>query len=753
LQLSTERLTGALADRYRIERELGSGGMATVFLAHDLRHDRRVALKVLRPELASEVGADRFLREIRLAAGLMHPHILPLFDSGEAAGFLYYVMPVVEGDSLRDRLNEERQLPVDEAVRIIREVADALDYAHRRDVVHRDIKPENILLHDGHALVADFGIGKALSAGTEGATMTQVGMALGTPAYMSPEQAAGEHAVDGRSDLYSLGCVFYELLTGEPLYTGPTAAAVIARRFSMPPPDVTKTRDGVPTPVGQAIARLLARDPADRFGTGGQLVDLLRKVQSPAAGVAPEVQSLAVLPFANMSADAENEYFSDGITEEIINALVQLPDLRVAARTSVFAFKGKNQDLRVVAEKLNVRTVLEGSVRKAGDRLRITAQLINASDGYHLWSERFDRKLDDVFEVQDEIARTIAEKLKVRLTGGGQAPLVKPSTESTEAYQLYLQGRHYWSQRGLGLLKAAKCFQQALEKDPDFALAHAGIADTLGLLGFYGFSRQHDVMPRARAAAERALAIDPNLAEAHTALGFVWLSYDYDIGAAKRSFERAIALKPTYVTARYWYASALIASNDVQQAIAMDEEAVRIEPLSLFANAHLGWMFLCAGQFEDAVSRLEQTLELDPNFLMARWLLGQTYIHLGRVVEGIRELERANEISGGASWMLATLGAVYGHLGRNDEARTILHELLKRTETQYVRAFLIAQVYSRMVDNENALIWAERALEERDAALPYSEARVTRLLGMALAESTMETPEYANLERRLGIKQ
>ena len=749
MSFAPDKLTAALADRYRIERELGSGGMATVFLARDLRHDRRVALKVLRPDLASEVGADRFLREIKLAAGLTHPHIMPLFDSGEAAGFLYYVMPVIEGLSLRDRLRKEHRLPVDDAVRVVREVADALDYAHRRDVVHRDIKPENILLHDGHALVADFGIGKAVSATAANATMTQVGVAMGTPAYMSPEQAAGEHAIDGRSDLFSLGCVFYELLTGEQLFTGPTLQAVIARRFSMSPPDVTKTREGVPTPVGQAVARLLARDPVDRFANGGQLVEALSK--SHASPPAAE-QSLAVLPFANMSADPDNEYLSDGITEEIINALVQLPDLRVAARTSVFAFKGKNEDLRAVAEKLNVRTILEGSVRKSGDRLRITAQLINASDGYHLWSERFDRKLDDVFEVQDEIARTIAEKLKVRLTGGGHGQLVKPSTGSTEAYELYLQGRHYWSQRGLGLLKAVKYFEAALEKDPEFALAHAGMADVHTLLGFYGSARPHDVMPKGRAAAEQALAIDPNLAEAHTALGFIHLSYDWDVVAAIRELERAMALKPTLIQARYWYASAVVAANDARKAIAIDEESVRIEPLNLFANAHLGWMLLVGDRAADAATQLEHAVQLDPDFLMSHWLLGQAYVWMGRIDEGISALQRAVTLSGRASWMLATLGSVYGHVGRHDDVRTILDELLARMETQYVRAALIAQMYSRLGDNETAMVWAERAREERDASFPYLHANVPPVFGMATDPRLMELPWWDSFVQSLNIK-
>ncbi|MBI3982022.1 MAG: protein kinase [Gemmatimonadetes bacterium] len=325
-----DRLTAALADRYRIERELGAGGMATVFLAHDLRHKREVAIKVMRADVMQTVGAERFLREIELAAKLTHPHILPLFDSGDAGGLLFYVMPNIEGHSLRDRLTKSGQLPVDEAVRIGQEVAGALDYAHRHGVVHRDVKPENIMLHEGHALVADFGIGKAVSA-VEGDTFTQTGATVGTPAYMSPEQAAGE-PVDGRSDIYSLGCMLYEMLTGEPPFTGPTVQAVIAKRFVQTPADITALRDGVPRPVARAVQKALARTPIERFETGQMLAMALGAMEEkPARTAAPE-KSIAVLPFANMSADPENEFFADGITEEILNALAQIAELKVAGR-------------------------------------------------------------------------------------------------------------------------------------------------------------------------------------------------------------------------------------------------------------------------------------------------------------------------------------------------------------------------------------------------------------------------------------
>jgi len=443
-----DRLHAALADRYALERELGRGGMATVYLARDLKHGRPVAIKVLRPEIASALGPERFLREIEVAARLTHPHILPLHDSGEAVGFLYYVMPFVEGDSLRDRLEREEQLPLEEALQVTREIADALSYAHSRDVVHRDVKPENILFQAGHAVVSDFGIARAITAAASG-TLTEAGIPIGTPGYMSPEQALAKRHLDGRSDIYSLGCVLYEMLAGEPPFTGPTAQAVLARHSLDPVPPLRTVRQAVPLAIEQAVMKALEKVPADRFATASEFADALRTPR--ASGPAPTAaipKSIVVLPFANLSPDPDNEYFSDGITEEIINALSQLPGLHVAARTSSFAFKGKSAGIAEVGARLKVATVLEGSVRKAGSRVRITAQLVNVADGYHLWSERYDRELDDIFAIQDAIARTIAHRLEVALAGPAGDMLVTPPTESLAAYQLYLKARYFWNQRG-----------------------------------------------------------------------------------------------------------------------------------------------------------------------------------------------------------------------------------------------------------------------------------------------------------------
>jgi serine/threonine protein kinase/Tfp pilus assembly protein PilF len=749
--LSYDTLRSALADRYAIETELGKGGMATVYLAYDRKHDRKVALKVLRSDVSESLGADRFVREIRLAARLNHPNILPVFDSGEVATagrpMLFYVMPVVEGRTLRDRLDESQELSVDETVSIASGIAAALDYAHKNDVVHRDIKPENILLHGGHPLVADFGIGKALTSASTGSGITQIGVSVGTPAYMSPEQASGDAELDGRSDLYSLGCTMFEMLTGNVPFTGPTTNSVIAQRFTTNAPAVVTLRPSVPGAISRAVSKLLERDPANRFRTGAELIDVMR---TRSAVPDSAEKSIAVLPFANMSADAENEYFSDGITEEIINALVQVPGLRVAARTSVFAFKGKSEDLRAVAAKLGVQSVLEGSVRKAGKRIRITAQLINADDGIHIWSERFDRELDDIFELQDDIARTIAERLKAQIEP--KTALVKPATTDLEAYDLYLRGRHFWEQRGPGLVRALQCFEGALARDPNYALAYAGVADVYNLLAFYGVMRPHDAIPKARAAANRALEINPDLAEAHSALGFAVLVYDWDAIAAEELFRRAIALKPTYVTARIWLAASLIAQRRSSEAVECDEEAVRIEPLSLFAHVHLAWMYALDERLDEADRRIQHALEIGPNFLMARWLGGQICISQGRFDEGIAYIRSANDMSGRAPFMLGTLASALAMVGRAEESRAILSELEMRSEKEYVRAFGLAQIHAYLGDIDKTFELAEKAREERDTVLVYSGVETGGpVFSMGFGPDTVDQERFRKFRATLGI--
>jgi serine/threonine-protein kinase len=552
--MNLERLANALGDRYRIARELGAGGMATVYLARDEKHHRDVAIKVLHPDLSGAIGADRFLAEIRTTARLQHPHIVPLFDSGDADGQLYYIMPVVQGESLRDRLDRDKRLPVAEAVRLAGDVARALDYAHRAGVVHRDIKPENILLHDGQALVADFGIGKALSV-MGGPTLTQAGLGIGTPAYMSPEQAVGE-SVDGRSDLYSLGCVLYELLAGEPPFTGANAQAVIAKRFVQTPADITSLRDGVPRPVARALQRALARTPIDRPATAGEWLAQLTAPDDPAsARAAAPAQSIAVLPFASLSTDRDNEYLGDGIAEDIINALARIDGLHVAARTSAFSLKGKQLDLRTVGEQLNVATVLEGSVRKAGPRIRITAQLIDVHDGYQLWSERYDRELVDVFAVQDEIAGAIAAKLRVTFAKPDTTPM-KATPLDIEVQQLMQRGRASMAQRGRPILDAIACFERVVTLAPRHATAYACLGNAYRAKAQYSLASHEECRPSIEAAFARARGLEPDNAEA---LGYQAI---YEVGldlgrleSARALFERALELDPRLSEIRGLYAA------------------------------------------------------------------------------------------------------------------------------------------------------------------------------------------------------
>ncbi|HYN09014.1 MAG TPA: protein kinase [Vicinamibacterales bacterium] len=716
-----ERLEHGLAGRYAVDRELGQGGMAVVFLARDLRHDRQVAVKVLRPEIAAEVGAERFLREIKFAAGLTHPHILPVHDSGDADGLLFYVMPAMGGRSLRERLDRERQLPLEDAVRITREVAAALDYAHRHDVVHRDIKPDNILLHEGAAMVADFGIGRALSGR---GSVTQTGLAIGTPAYMSPEQASGESAVDGRSDLYSLGCVLYEMLTGEPPFTGPNMQAVITKRFVAPIPRVKAIRD-VPDAIDRVVARALARTPVDRFATAAELAESLRvglTADSPGTPArdqrAVSVQkAIAVLPFANRSADPENEYFSDGITEEIINALSKLPGLQVASRTSCFAFKGKDVDIRQVGEKLGVGSLLEGSVRKAGNRIRITVQLVSVDTGYQLWSETYDRQLEDVFAIQDEISRAIVEALKLRL--GSNAGLAAVPTKNLDAYNLYLKARFFYNKFSEGgLRKALDFYQQALSEDPNFARAHAGIADCWCTLAD-DWAAPEDAYPRAKAAALHALELETELAEAKTPLGKVLGWYEWEFGAAVEQLRQAVALSPSYAEAHWAFGSILPAIGLLPEAIEEMRRAVTLDPLVHRSSRWLARFLLYAGDLDASIAQSHKTLELKEDNFISCLDIGSAYLAKQDYDRALDWYQRGQRFENSVRSYDAFIVRALMPLGRRDEAEAILARLEEESKRHYVRAEILAMGHAALGDADCAFACLERAYLARSAGLIY----------------------------------
>jgi serine/threonine protein kinase/Tfp pilus assembly protein PilF len=719
-----ERLERGLAGRYAIDRQLGEGGMAVVFLARDLRHDRLVALKVLRPEISAEIGPDRFHREIRMAAGLTHPHILPVFDSGESEGLLFYVMPNMAGKSLRDRMDRERMLPLDETLRLVREVAAALDYAHRQGIVHRDIKPENILMHDGSALVADFGIGKVLTGSNGG--VTQTGFAVGTPAYMSPEQASADANLDGRSDLYSLGCVLYEMLTGEPPFTGPNAQAVITKRFIAPIPHVRAMRD-VPEQLDQAVTRALARTPVDRFPSAAEFAEALLQIQqagrtppgaAPAPAAAPE-KSIVVLPLANMSADPENEYFSDGMTEEIINALAKIPDLQVASRTSSFAFKGKSVDIREVGEKLGVSTVLEGSVRKIGTRIRIAAQLVNVASGYQLWSEKYDRQLEDVFAIQDEISRAIVDALKVRLMGAPEQPLVKPATENLDAYTLYLKGRFFVNRLAEhDLRKALTLFEQALDADPGNASAYSGIADCWSNLAD-DWVAPDDAYPRAKSAAARAIQLDATLGEAHTSIGKVLCWYEWDFAGASRALADAVACNPNYAEAHYVYGTTLPAVGRLPDAVEEMRKALVLDPLSAHFSRWLGRFFLYSGQHEAAIEQGQKTLEIEPNYFQAYLDIGAAELALGRTEASLRSFRQGQSLGTAVRSYDAMIVRSLVVLDELDEARAIMDRLEAQAKTEYLRAEVLAMGHAALGENDKAFACLQRALDARSSGLIY----------------------------------
>ena len=691
MALALERLRTALTGSYVIDRELGRGGMATVYLAQDTRHDRVVALKVLHPDLAASLGPERFLREIKLAARLNHPHILPLFDSGEAESFLYYVMPYIEGESLRERLDREKQLPVDEAVRHAKSIASALDYAHRQNIIHRDIKPENVMLYEGEAMVMDFGIAKAVSAAAS-ETLTQTGMMVGTPAYVSPEQAAGEINLGGQSDQYSLACVLYEMLSGERPFTGENAAAIMAKRFTETAAPLRTVRGSIPEHVERAVSKAMSTAASARYSTTAQFAQALgsQVLATPTdtatvpQAIMSAAKSVAVLPFANMSADAENEYFTDGMAEELINALSKIQSLRVASRTSSFAFKGKNEDITEIGRKLKVSTVLEGSVRKMGNRLRIAAQLINVADGYQLWSERFDRDVEDVFAIQDEISLAIFNALRVILSEGEKKAIERDRSVNMQAYEYYLRGRqfiHQWSRSGLEY--ARQMFRRAIEIDPDYALAYAGLADSCSLLYMNCDAREQN-LTQGNAASRRALELGPDLAEAHLASGLTH-SLSMRFTEAEREFEFAMKLDPTLFEAVYHYGRARIAQGEFAEAAKLFERACVLRPEDFQAPHFLAQCYMALGMKEESLATyrkarrlIDERLELNPDDARACQLGAGLAANLGEKDAAVEYARRALTINPDDPLLLYNIACMHALLGNPNDSLDCLEKAVDK---------------------------------------------------------------------------
>ena len=740
-------VTAALGDRYAIDRELGRGGMATVYVAQDRRHAREVAIKVLRPDVAAAIGAERFLREIAIAARLTHPHVLPLIDSGQAAGSLYYVMPYVRGESLRQRLARERRLPLKDALRIARELGAGLDYAHREGFIHRDVKPENVLLADGHAVIADFGIARAICQSCDGQNVTEVGLTIGTPEYMSPEQAAGDRDLDGRSDLYSLACVIYETLAGEPPFAGASARAVMAQHLSEAPPPLRARRPDAPAAVEQALARALAKDPADRFATVAQFVTALEATDAPGAAPAlvGKTRSLAVLPFVNGSADPENEYLCDGVTDELINALTKVEGLRIASRTSVFALKGKPQDIRAIGALLGVSAVLEGTVRKADDRLRITVQLAAADDGRTLWSERYDRRLDDVFAVHDEIARTIVSTLRTTFLADIADPTPRRYTDNVQAYSLYLKGRFCWNKRSQeGVREAIEYFEQAIDHDPGYALAYSGLSDSYGLQVDYRGVPVTEGYKLARRYALKALELDDTLPEAHTSLAWVQFAYDWDWAAAERSYRRALELNPAYATGHHWYSFVLLVTGQADQALVEAHTALELDPSSLSIRRGLGWLYYYTRRYEAAVYHLRRAIAMNPTSEDTYRILGLVLTQQGAYDEAERAFREAITLSPELSYATAGVAHVLALRGRRREAEALLAQLEARARDHYVSPVAFCIVHLGLRNTDQVFTWLERAYQDRRGWLTY--LKVDPMLDVV-----KDDPRFAEFVKRMKL--
>jgi len=747
-----EVLSAALGGRYAVESEAGRGGMATVFRARDLRHDRPVAIKVVQSGLVTaRESADRFLREIRFAAQLTHPHILPLFDSGEVARvtppLLFYVMPWLEGETLRQRLERERQLPIEEVLRIARAVAGALDYAHRRQILHRDIKPENILLHEGEPMLSDFGVARGLCEVCETETVTEPGVAVGTPAYMSPEQASGDPVLDPRSDQYSLACVIYEMLAGQPPFAGTGPRATMARQAVDRPLPVGGLRPDTPQSLEQALARALAKSPEERFPSMGAFMAAL---DTPLTAVlrstpAEAIRGIAVLPFVNASPDPDFEYFSDGMTDEIISALAQVSGLRVASRTTVFGFKGRRGDVRTIGAQLGVPLVIEGTVRKAGSRLRITVQLTDVMDGRLLWSERYEREDRDVFAVQDEIARAIVDRLRMDMAGPIGEPHSHRYTENLRAYELYLKGRFAWNQRTDGSVsEAIRLFQAAAGEDPRYALAYTGLADAHALHLDYRIGPVAEGMRRAREYAEQAIALDDSLAEAHCSLAWVTFIHEWEWDTAGREFRRAIELNPRYATARQWHAWYLAAMGRLSEGLAEAHRAMELDPASVSIRRGLGWLYSVAREPESGVSVLRQAVVMNPEAVETRITLGIVQEQAGQLHEAETALRAALELAPQDTHALVTLARTVARAGRRDEAERIAAEVRGFEATRYVSPTDLAKLALGMGDADAAFAALERVRRERRGWLVYLKVD-------PLFDPVRGDPRFAELARLMRL--
>jgi serine/threonine-protein kinase len=756
---------GTFLGPYEVQSFLASGGMGEVYRGRDTRLFREVALKILPKSYATDADRlRRFEQEARAVSALNHPNILVIYDIGTQDGLPYLVTEILDGETLRS-LQQQRALSVGTAVNYAVQIASGIAAAHEKMIVHRDLKPENIFItRSGVIKILDFGLAKLTQRSDQGSgshlstsPKTSPGAILGTFGYMSPEQTRGQE-LDPRSDIFSFGAILYEMISGARAFPGNSSAEVISA-ILRDHPDTSEISRKVSPELMRLLLHCLEKDPLERFQSSRDLSFSLRVIEAnlySSSGVQKtgdllarvekqKQASIAVLPFADMSPQKDQEHFCDGITEELISALTKLQGVRVASRTSAFQFKSHQGDIRKIGEQLNVNTILDGSVRKSGNRVRITAELISVSDGYHLWSEKYDRELEDIFDIQEEIARMIVDTLKIRLVGKPSEALVQHYTRDMEAYNFYLQGRHYWTQRTKdGMQKAIEYFQLAIEKDPNYALAYSGLADSNSILGFYAFSPPDEAHIAAKTAAHRALEIDPLLAEGHSSLGAAIAYFQFDWIEAEKLFRKATELNPRYGLGHCWYSGFLSIFGDFENAAAQIKLAQEIDPLSPLFSSFVAFNFYNQRQYDQAIYHCQKALEIDPNFALALWYSGLSHMKKKMHEQSIEILERVVSVSHRATYFVSYLALAYGEAGNMEEAQKLLAELIERSKNEYVAPEHLARIYM-------ALKQTDRVFEEFDRAAAAKNV-LLYLRSSPEFDSIRPDPRFGALLQRLGLQ-
>jgi serine/threonine-protein kinase len=768
------------AGRYQIIEELGKGGMGKVYRVLDKELKEEVALKLIKPEIASDKKTlQRFSNELKLARKISHKNVGRMYELMEEKGTRYITMEYVPGEDLKRLIRKVGQFGAGKTVSIAKQVCKGLAEAHRLGVVHRDLKPQNIMVdEEGNARILDFGIARSLKA----KGITGAGVIVGTPEYMSPEQAEVKE-VDQRSDIYSLGVILYEMVTGRVPFEGETPLGIVIKHKSEMPKDPREINTQIPDDLSKVILRCMEKDKKNRYQSAGEVRSemeniekgiptterivpkrkpitsreitvkfSLKKIYIPAlvfiiliiAGVIgiqmlPQKQaSIAVLPFADLSQQKDQEYLCDGIVDEIIAKLSKLKDWKVMNRTSVMRYKSSEKDPRVIGRELEVSTILQGSVRIEKDVVRVTAELLNVKDGFQMWSDIYEQKLEGVFMIQSDIAENIVRTLKMELSPEDKERFQKKHTENLEAYNLYLQGRYFWNKRtDEGLKKSVNYFEAAIEKDPGYALAYAGLADSYITLGDWLVLPPKEAYPEAKKTATKALEIDDLLAEAHNAIAYVKYMYEWGWHGAEEGFKRAIALNPNYATAHQFYAEFLVMMGRFDEASKEIKRAQELDPLSLIINAVAGWSFSYARKYDKAIEQYKKILEMDPDFRPARTYLARAYMSKGMYEEALKENKLLNSLS--------EMGVVYAKMGKTKEAHQVLNELIVLSKNTYVLPFAFAKIYFALGDTDQGFAWLERAYEERDFGM-------TRIKVSPFFDNVRSDPRFKAWMKKMNLE-